>query len=597
MRELDKAQAYWSHLPDPGLKWKNKKVPDNARYNLARAYYQQGRWNEALAIHGDGYSGWEWFYLVMIQWQLGHNDKALYWYDRSLDWMATIQDKRLRDLQAEVANLLGQRDPYDRSEQAWRLYEEGRTCERQGNAQKAKECFGNVAELYEKLSTEFPGVPAYRVTLVETLAKSGRLEDALRIYRETSAHLEQVEKGAGSSEENRKYSALWCDRWAYCLRDARRFKEAEEVNRRAIALWERLAIDSPRVPEYRFAFAHSLWLRPELLVALGQTSEVESIYRKALAVFEQLVTDFPDVHFYQVETGWCCYAMLGPFLATQSDRRRDAEQVLRRGLAVHEKMIADTPRQDPGIWPRLAGNYDALVNLLKADGRMQDVVNVYRRAIDFYSKLVTDVPDEPAFRITLADFYGKAADAYGKSADLLWEAGQISESEQPARNAVEVLEKLAADYPRNSNYQLELGQSRTRLATIQSSTHAMASARALGHIRLSQWDKAAAEYAKAGLLGQPLREDDFAYACLFLIRGSSEGYNHFCQGMIQARGSRGNTPRPSCWHARAGWRLRVQSTQLEPSSGRTKRSRATNLPGTYMPSDWRSIAPVNSTRL
>jgi len=53
------------------------------------------------------------------------------------------------------------------------------------------------------------------------------------------------------------------------------------------------------------------------------------------------------------------------------------------------------------------------------------------------------------------------------------------------------------------------------------------------YVQLSQWDKAAAEYAKADLWAQPLREDAFTYACLFLIRGDSEGYNRFCQRMIQ----------------------------------------------------------------
>jgi serine/threonine protein kinase/Flp pilus assembly protein TadD/thiol-disulfide isomerase/thioredoxin len=52
-------------------------------------------------------------------------------------------------------------------------------------------------------------------------------------------------------------------------------------------------------------------------------------------------------------------------------------------------------------------------------------------------------------------------------------------------------------------------------------------------IRLGHWDEAAAEYAQADLLSRPLNEDTFAYACLFLIRGDSEGYNRFCQGMIQ----------------------------------------------------------------
>jgi WD40 repeat protein len=58
-------------------------------------------------------------------------------------------------------------------------------------------------------------------------------------------------------------------------------------------------------------------------------------------------------------------------------------------------------------------------------------------------------------------------------------------------------------------------------------------AQARDYICLSQWDKAAAEYAKADLLAQPLRDDAFAYAGLFLIRGDSEGYQRFCQDMIQ----------------------------------------------------------------
>jgi tetratricopeptide (TPR) repeat protein len=56
-------------------------------------------------------------------------------------------------------------------------------------------------------------------------------------------------------------------------------------------------------------------------------------------------------------------------------------------------------------------------------------------------------------------------------------------------------------------------------------------AQARYYIRLSQWDKAAAEYTKVNW-SRPLDEDAFDYACLFLIRGDSEGYNRFYQSMI-----------------------------------------------------------------
>ena len=55
---------------------------------------------------------------------------------------------------------------------------------------------------------------------------------------------------------------------------------------------------------------------------------------------------------------------------------------------------------------------------------------------------------------------------------------------------------------------------------------------ASNYIRLSQWDKAAGEYAQTDWSG-PLSDDVFTYACLFLIRGDDEGYNRFCQDMIQ----------------------------------------------------------------
>ncbi|HEV3339733.1 MAG TPA: hypothetical protein VG125_05235, partial [Pirellulales bacterium] len=62
---------------------------------------------------------------------------------------------------------------------------------------------------------------------------------------------------------------------------------------------------------------------------------------------------------------------------------------------------------------------------------------------------------------------------------------------------------------------------------------ARATGQAREHIRLSQWDRAVAEYAQADLLARPLDDDAFAYACLLLIREDSDGYHRFCHDMIQ----------------------------------------------------------------
>ena len=67
-------------------------------------------------------------------------------------------------------------------------------------------------------------------------------------------------------------------------------------------------------------------------------------------------------------------------------------------------------------------------------------------------------------------------------------------------------------------------------------------ARARQYVRLSQWGKAAAEYAHVDW-SRPLHDDAFAYACLFLIRGDSQGYNDFCQRFIQ-RAAHMDDPEP-----------------------------------------------------
>lgn len=66
--------------------------------------------------------------------------------------------------------------------------------------------------------------------------------------------------------------------------------------------------------------------------------------------------------------------------------------------------------------------------------------------------------------------------------------------------------------------------------------------KAHNYILRSEWDKAATEYAKADL-SSPLNDSAFTNACLFLIRGDREGYDRFCQDMVQ-RATQSKAPAP-----------------------------------------------------
>jgi serine/threonine protein kinase/tetratricopeptide (TPR) repeat protein len=93
-----------------------EKAPkDGNNWNtLGVAYYRAGDWKKALTaletsaeLRGGGDS-FDWFFLAMTHWQLGHKDEARRWYDRAVAWMEKNrpQDQEFRQFRAEAAKLL-----------------------------------------------------------------------------------------------------------------------------------------------------------------------------------------------------------------------------------------------------------------------------------------------------------------------------------------------------------------------------------------------------------------------------------------------------------------------------------------------------------
>jgi tetratricopeptide (TPR) repeat protein len=81
---------------------------------LGTALYRVGDWQSALvalekSIEIQKGNGWDWFFLAMAHWQLGHKDEARQAYDRAVRWMNANQPRNdeLRRFGAEAAKLLG----------------------------------------------------------------------------------------------------------------------------------------------------------------------------------------------------------------------------------------------------------------------------------------------------------------------------------------------------------------------------------------------------------------------------------------------------------------------------------------------------------
>jgi tetratricopeptide (TPR) repeat protein len=127
---------------------------------------------------------------------------------------------------------------------------------------EAEAAYRQALALQERLTADFPAVPAYRLELASSYNSLGVL-----------------------------------------LRDLRKWAAAESACRQALALRERLAADFPAMPLYRQELASSHNNLGMLLAALGKRAEAEAAYRQALALRERLAAEFPTVPDYAVGLG------------------------------------------------------------------------------------------------------------------------------------------------------------------------------------------------------------------------------------------------------------------------------------------------------
>jgi tetratricopeptide (TPR) repeat protein len=82
---------------------------------LGTAHYRSGEWQAGIvaltksAQLRKGGDAFDWFFLAMAHWQLGHKDEPLQWYEKAVAWMDKnrAQDPELIRFRTEAASLLG----------------------------------------------------------------------------------------------------------------------------------------------------------------------------------------------------------------------------------------------------------------------------------------------------------------------------------------------------------------------------------------------------------------------------------------------------------------------------------------------------------
>ena len=151
------------------------------------------------------------------------------------------------------------------------------------------------------------------------------------------------------------------------LSEAGRYREAESMSRRLLALAERLYADEPRT------IANSLNFLGQALHGQARDEEAEKVHRRALAMRKNaLGAQDVDVAQSLMNLGNICRSR---------DRRQEAESLLRDALLIYEK------NRGPNA-PEVANTVNNLALVCTSMGRLAEAEDLHARALAIYQKVL-----------------------------------------------------------------------------------------------------------------------------------------------------------------------------------------------------------------
>jgi serine/threonine protein kinase len=261
--------------------------------------------------------------------------------------------------------------------------------------------------LLEDLPSDFVEVPdrffwcaAMRSACKDCLALLGNSPEVERLFLQAKAAYEKLVT-MYPAESIYRNELSWAYKQEAEMLSGPSPSRAEQRLGQALALEERLAAESPSVPDYQFVVAVCCLLRGRLLQRLGKNEEAESAYRKGIATLAKLRRDFPSLRRYTYEHHLGqCQAALGSLLAT-GNRRAEAEAVLREACTRFEE-LAQSYRSRRWCRCELADCLNSSADALKVLGCQNEALRVLRESVSVLQELIRDNPEVSAYRTQLA---------------------------------------------------------------------------------------------------------------------------------------------------------------------------------------------------
>jgi tetratricopeptide (TPR) repeat protein len=269
---------------------------------------------------------------------------------------------------------------------------------------EAQELQAQAVVILDKLATDFPKGPNYRMDLAEALIEDARILTQL-----------------GKTDD------------------------AEKAYRRGIDVYEKLAADFPMMPAFweatrqsqeELAFfhrsfgGHYLWQTRRL-------KEADRSYQAAVDGFDKLALMFPDMPAYGAR-GADCRVLLG-VVAHFEGRGQDAERHLRQGIQLAEQVAQKLPG-DLALRAILPHGYRFLAWVLGDTGSPQEVEKALVQSLAIADQLVAEFPNNEWCLFEQGETWRAVAVHHFRN-------GRIEEGRRFYQRVVDSCEHALANYP------------------------------------------------------------------------------------------------------------------------------------------------------
>jgi serine/threonine protein kinase len=316
---------------------------------------------------------------------------------------------------------------------------------RTGKTIEAEAVYRQVLESSQKLTAEYPNVPLYRVMeagaqlgLGISAERAGRLPVAEKAFRRAvSLNAELMAESSANDTTGNDFNTSIANLTALVAREQP--DEAEKLWRQALGVFHKGLLDHPQATRWRFDLHHTYEGFAYFLGTKNRHQEEAEARTQSVNLLEKLAGVVNGgSELWRRRELLSARAQLGTVLI-RLKRTAEAEQSLRASIAWAETLAAEFP-SDTSLRQGLAESQGNLADLLKDAGRTDEAVQTYRRLVDFYAKQSARDPQ-------ITDYRRDLAKAYAKQADFQRSAGQPREADDADRRALNIDEKLTAEFP------------------------------------------------------------------------------------------------------------------------------------------------------